>query len=277
MMFRRSPRYTGSRVYAVPAMVATIAGKGAVGVDRHHIFVGHHDAADRVHAQPQRLVQAALFVWFEQAPIPALGDQQVDLLRGVDVAVRETRRAQDLQDKQAAAVEQPDRPREQPERSTHRRDGEEQRPRRELQGERLRQQLAEHHLQRGQDDEHDERGDGLCPDCAEVTQTDEEGFEVSRQSRLAVGPQYQAREGDADLAGGHVPVEASDVLDDGQHPSGSSVALLRQQTDLMAPSSHGGELGGDVERIGEDQRRDDDPRERIHRRVRLWSGLWEGK
>ena len=51
----------------------------------------HHQVARRAPAEPQRAVQALLFVGLEQAAVAALGDEQLDFIRRVQVPLRDRR------------------------------------------------------------------------------------------------------------------------------------------------------------------------------------------
>ena len=75
---------------------------------------------------------------------------------------------------------------------------------------------------------------------------------------LRVGAEHEARDRDADLAGGDVAVERSRPLEDRQQPGREAVALLGQLADAAAAGADGGEFGGDVDGVDEDQRRDDE-------------------
>ena len=59
----------------------------------------HHQLPRGSQAEPQRAVQPHLFLRLEQSAVAALGDQQLDLLRRVHVAVAGRRHAQQLEQK----------------------------------------------------------------------------------------------------------------------------------------------------------------------------------
>ena len=112
-----------------------------VHVERCNLGARHHQLARLSQIEPQRALQPAMFVGLEQPAIAALGNEQLDLVGRVDVAMRCERRAQQPQEQSAGAVEHDDEGPIDPERAQHRDQRVERRLRRILQRERLRHEL----------------------------------------------------------------------------------------------------------------------------------------
>ena len=115
----------------------------------------HHELLGRPQVQPQRAQKALMLVWLEQAAVAALGDQQLDLLRRVNVPVRRLRDAEEPHHGEAGAVQPRDERPVDPHRRQHRHERVEGRLRRVLKGKGLGNQLADDHLADGQHEEHD--------------------------------------------------------------------------------------------------------------------------
>ena len=79
---------------------------------------------------------------------------------------------------------------------------------------------------------------------------------------LTVGAGDEARQRDADLAGGDVVVEPLGVLQDRQEALGRSAPRLGGLLDARAPGADGGELGRDVQRVEADH--DEDEQQHDH-------------
>ena len=93
---------------------------GVADVDRRQPCARHHQLARGAQPKPQRTMQAHLLFGLEQSAVAALRDQQLDLFGRVDVPMAGRRDAQQPQQQRAAAVQDVDRPREQPQRPLHR-------------------------------------------------------------------------------------------------------------------------------------------------------------
>ena len=106
----------------------------------------------------------------------------------------------------------------------------------------LGQQLAEHNLQRRDEQQHDDDGDRAA--CAS-----EPLFEERDELGLTVGTGDEARQGDADLAGGDVVVQPHGVLENCQEPRSRFAPLFCGLLDARTPRPDGGELRSDVQRI----------------------------
>ena len=74
---------------------------------------------------------------------------------------------------------------------------------------------------------------------------------------MTVDAHGDGADGYADLAGGDVAVERLAVLDERHEPDGAAVPGRGQLGDAGPARSHGGKLGGDVQRVKEDQNADD--------------------
>ena len=131
-------------------------------VDASEPRARHHQLARGAQAEPQRAMQPHLFLRLQQSAVAALRDQQLDLLRRVDVAVAGRRHAQQPQH---AATPLPFRTSIAQEkiRSDHCigstvnsavRVG-------ILQRQRFRHELADDHREHGQDEQHENRGGRL--------------------------------------------------------------------------------------------------------------------
>ena len=71
-----------------------------VDVERRNLAARHHQLLGLSQIQPQRALQTAVLVGLEQSAVAALGDEQLDLVRRVDVAMRLMRRADQAQEQQ---------------------------------------------------------------------------------------------------------------------------------------------------------------------------------
>ena len=107
----------------------------------------------------------------------------------------------------------------------------------------------------GQRQQHDRRGRGLRGELLQTAQRREVRRQPHGERRLRVRAEDQARERDADLAGGDVAIERLGRLEHRQQPGGERIAVGGQLLDAAAPDADGGELGGDVQGVDEDQRR----------------------
>ena len=76
--------------------------------DRDHPCPGNHDLADRTNSHAQRAVQPLVFIGLEQAAVAALGNQQHDLFRRMDVAVRPCSHAEHPENRNPAAIQNRD-------------------------------------------------------------------------------------------------------------------------------------------------------------------------
>ena len=74
---------------------------------------------------------------------------------------------------------------------------------------------------------------------------------------LRVRPEHEAGYRDAYLASPDVPLEQHRALKDRHQPGRETVPLLGQLADPAASGTDGGEFGGDVDGVYENQRRDD--------------------
>ena len=115
-----------------------------------------HQLARGAAAEAQRPVQADLLERFQQAAVAAFGDQQLDLVGRVHVAMAGGADADQLEQQDAAAVEERDRPGEDLERPLHRQHSQDRHASGVLKGQRLGHQLAEDHRQHRQ---HQQDGD----------------------------------------------------------------------------------------------------------------------
>ena len=163
--------------------------------DRREARARNHQLPRGAQPEPQRLVQPHLLLRLEQPAVAALGDEQLDLLGRVHVAMAGVLHAHQLQQQVAAAVEEVDRPRERALRPLHRHDGPHRRPRRVLQRQRLRHQLADDHRQRRQDEEDDDGRGGLGGLGLEAGHPLDERRDARRDRRLGVGAEDQAARG----------------------------------------------------------------------------------
>ena len=77
---------------------------------------------------------------------------------------------------------------------------------------------------------------------------------------LACGVRAEHEPGhrDAYLAGGDVAIERRGCFEDRQQPRGERITLLGQLPDPAAAGADGGEFGGNVDGVDQDQRRDDE-------------------
>jgi hypothetical protein len=144
-----------------------------------------HQLSRGSQAEPERAMQPNLFERLEQATVPALRDEELDLLGRVDVAMAGRGNAEQLQQEDAAAVEQSDRRREEPLRPLHRQHCQERHARRILQGERLDSLLRIMAIPSAQQDEHRGRSSGLL-------ESRDSRDKRSRPRRLYVGAEDQA-------------------------------------------------------------------------------------
>ena len=119
----------------------------------------HHQLPRAAQAEPERAVQPDLLLRLEQPAVAAFRDEQLDLFGRVHVAVPGGRHAHQLQQQDAAAVQERDRPGEDAMRPLHRQHGEQRRGGRILQRERLRHELADDDRE-GREDEQDDDGGG---------------------------------------------------------------------------------------------------------------------
>ena len=71
-----------------------------VDVERGDLAPRHHQLLGLTQIQPQRALQPAMLVGLEQSAVAALGDEQLDLVRRVDVPVGLIRRAHEAQEQQ---------------------------------------------------------------------------------------------------------------------------------------------------------------------------------
>ena len=110
-------------------------------------------------------------------------------------------------------------------------------------GEALGRELAEHDVQQGDDGERDHEAEA---DGHAAGETAEERLEQMLEGRLGESAQTDARDRDAELAGGEVGV---DVLDGVTRRRGARLALLLEVGDLAEPHARDGELGGHEERV----------------------------
>ena len=84
---RASPRYTGSRLYGLAATSVSTSANGvatSIAASRARGTISWLGGAQ---SEPQRPVQPHLLLRLEQAAVAALGDEQLDLLGRVHVAV----------------------------------------------------------------------------------------------------------------------------------------------------------------------------------------------
>ena len=219
---------------------------------------GHHQLLRLPQVEAQRTLQAAVLVRLEQAAVAALGDQQLDFVRRVDVPVRLRGSAEHFQHDDAGAVEPLDKRPVDPERRHHRNQRVERRLSGVLQRQRLRDQLRKDHLRHREDEQHHHRRRGLSGDRLQSAPRGKEGLEPHRDGALRVGPQHEARKGDAYLAGGDVAVEGGWRLNEPYQPFGQRVAVSGQLLDPAAPDADRGEFGRDVDRVDRDERQDDE-------------------
>ncbi len=220
-----------------------------------------HQLACRAQAEPQGPVEPHLFERFQQAAVAAFGNQQLDFLRGVHVPVSRRGHAKEPEQQDTGAVQQRDGAREDAKRPLHRQDGEERRLGRLGEGERLRHQLAGDDRQGGQEEQHGERRGrvrGVGIDAAEALDPRAEG---RGERRLTVRAQDQARQGNADLRRGDVPIEGVAVFDDRQEACRERVAVLGQSPQAAAADAHGGKFSRDVQGREQNQQDDDRPRQ----------------
>ena len=91
-----------------------------VDVERRDLASRHHQLLGLAQVQPQRALQSAVLVGLEQAAVAALRDEQLDLVRRVNVAVSLMRRAQQAEEEQPGAVQPRDERAVDPQRRHHR-------------------------------------------------------------------------------------------------------------------------------------------------------------
>ncbi len=68
--------------------------------ERGDLAPRHHQLLGLTEIQPQRALQAAMLVGLEQSAVAALGDEQLDLVRRVDVPMGLIRRPHDAQEQE---------------------------------------------------------------------------------------------------------------------------------------------------------------------------------
>ena len=233
--------------------------EGGVRFDSREPRARDHQLASRPQPEPQRAVQADLFERLEQASVAALGNEQLDLLWGVDVAMAGGRNAHQLQQQHAASVEQVNRAREDADRPLHRSQCEEGGLGRHLQRERLGHELADDHGKGGEEDQHRDRGGRLCRHGVDVAEALEPRCQPRRERRLSIRAEDQARERDANLRGRDVAIELTRILDDREQAAGQRVAVLRHPPQAAATHADRRELSRHVEGREQDQQADDRP------------------
>jgi hypothetical protein len=184
-------------------------------------------------------MQPNLFERLEQAAVPALGDEELDLLGRVDVAMAGRGDAEQLQQEDAAAVEQSDRRSEEPLRPLHRQHGQERHARRILQRERLGDELAENHGEYRQHEQYDQGRRRVGGIRIESPDSRDKRSQACVEAALRVGAEDQAGEGDPDLRGSNVSVEGLRALDHGQNTRGQDVAILREPPQPAPPRADG--------------------------------------
>jgi hypothetical protein len=80
-------RYTGNREYGLCATMVMTSLSGVSMFSASNLRARNHQLLRLTHVQPQRAPQTPVFVRFEKAAIAALGNEQLDLLRRVDVSM----------------------------------------------------------------------------------------------------------------------------------------------------------------------------------------------
>ena len=99
---------------------------------------------------------------------------------------------------------------------------------------------------------------GLGDDDAETADRRQQRGQRARDRGLSVGAQNQTRQRDADLAGGDVAVEGDRGADQGKQPGGEGVAVGGQLLNPAPPHADGGELGGHIDGVDQDQGNEDE-------------------
>ena len=151
--------------------------------------------------------------------------------------------------------------REDAQRPPHGHEGEERGLGRHLQRERLRHELADDHRQGRQEEEHGHRGGGVRRGRVEPAESFDPRRERRRECGLAVGAENQARERDADLRGGDVPIELVRILDERKQARRQRASVLGEAPQPAATHADGRELSSHVEGREQNQQDDDRPRQ----------------
>ena len=147
--------------------------------------------------------------------------------------------AEQLQQEDAAAVEQRDRRSEEPLRPLHRQHCQDRHARRILQRERLGHELAENH---GEHRQHEEDDHGRCREGGvriEPRDSRDKWSQAYVEAALRVGAEDQAGEGDPDLRSCNVAVEGLRALEHGEDPRSQDVAILREPPQPAPPRADG--------------------------------------
>ena len=160
---------------------------------RRDLAARHHQLLRLPQVQSQRTLQAPVLVRLEQSAVTALGDQQLDLFRRVDVTVAVLRRAEQPQQQQAGAVQPLDERPVHPQGRHHRHQGVERRLRRVLERERLRNELREDHLRDRQHEQHDDRGRRLGGDVLQAAEPANSGSARPQSSPARTPPEPGSR------------------------------------------------------------------------------------
>ena len=232
---------------------------GRTGRDAGEADPGHHHLAGGEVAELEELAQDAPGLAAQQAALVALLDDELQLLAGV-IALALVLRALDADQRQQPVARGVEDPYERQQRDLERLDDrrhEERGPQRRLQRQPLRHHLAHHDVDVGEHADGDAAGQGVTGKPAHGAERRERPGDVLRQHPLAVHPQAEAGNRDADLCSGDIPIEAPRVSQDPRHASGQASPLRRQMVDVGARGADDGELGGHEQPVGDGQGGDD--------------------
>ena len=225
---------------------------------------GNHDLFHGAFRQGERAVQPLVLVLFQQAALMAFIQQHVDFLLGVDVLVAARRQSEELEQQQAAPVQEVNEPRKESERPAHGVIRVQGRLPRKLESQRLGHQFPQNHLEHCQPHQNDQGGNGGGHHGVHSAEPFKQRKQVGRQLHLPVRTQNQAGNGNAELAGRDVAVKLAGVLQDFQQMNGHLAAALRHFTDHVAAHAHGGELCGNVKGVDQNQKENNENDEKNH-------------
>jgi hypothetical protein len=88
----------------------------------------------------------------------------------------------------------------------------------------------------------------------------EQRRQTRRKGRLRVGAKDQARDGDADLRDGDIPVQFGGAIHNGKQPLGQLVAFAGERLQPAAANADGRKLSSNVKGRAENQHRGNDRR-----------------
>lgn len=235
-----------------------------VHIQADQLEAGNHDLFHGAFRQRERAVQPLVLVLFQQAALMAFIQQHVDFLLGVDVLVAARRQSEELEQQQAAPVQEVNEPREESERPAHGVIRVQGRLPRKLESQRLGHQFPQNHLEDRQPHQNNQGGNGGGHHGVHPAEPFKQRKQVGRQLHLPVRTQNQAGNGNSELAGRNVAVKLAGVLQDFQQMNGHLAAALRHFTDHVAAHAHGGELCGNVKGVDQNQKENNENDEKNH-------------